>query len=133
MSRSGYTDDCWGSELALWRGAVDSAICGRRGQAFLREMLVALDSLHAKELVKNDLEKDGKVCALGSVGLLRGVKMSDIDPTERNEVAAAFNIAPAMAAEIVYMNDEAGRHGETPEERFSRVRAWVSEQIRNEV
>jgi len=46
MSRSGYSDDCddqW--SLICWRGAVKSAIRGKRGQAFLKEMLAALDAL----------------------------------------------------------------------------------------
>ena len=34
MSRSGYTDECDGWELVRWRGAVNSAIRGKRGQAF---------------------------------------------------------------------------------------------------
>lgn len=35
MSRSGYSDDCYGWELICWRGAVNSAIKGKRGQSFL--------------------------------------------------------------------------------------------------
>jgi hypothetical protein len=37
MSRSGYSDDLENWSLIRWRGAVASAIRGRRGQAFLRE------------------------------------------------------------------------------------------------
>lgn len=101
----------------MWRGAMSSAINGKRGQAFLQEMLDALDALHEKELVVSDLERDGAVCALGSVGRLRGINMQAIDPTDRDSVAQVFGIAPAMAAEIVYMNDEVGRHEETPAAR----------------
>ena len=36
MSRSGYSDDC--ETMGLWRGAVERAIYGKRGQTFLREM-----------------------------------------------------------------------------------------------
>lgn len=42
MSRSGYTDDCddqWA--LIRWRGAVNSAIKGKRGQQALRGRLDA--------------------------------------------------------------------------------------------
>jgi hypothetical protein len=49
MSRSGYSDDCSGRELVLWRGAVASALRGRRGQAFLRELVDALDAVLALE------------------------------------------------------------------------------------
>lgn len=43
MSRSGYNDysiDNW--DLIRWRGQVASAIKGKRGQAFLRELIEAL-------------------------------------------------------------------------------------------
>lgn len=127
MSRSGYSGDC--ENIAMWRGAVASAIRGRRGQAFLKEMLAAFDVLPEKKLVAWELEKGGEVCAIGSVGKVRGVDMSKIDPEDYEAVAATFGIAPAMAAEIVWENDEAGPSKETPEERFSRVRAWIVAQI----
>jgi hypothetical protein len=38
-----------------WRGAVASAIRGGRGQAFLREMLAAMDAMPVKRLVANEL------------------------------------------------------------------------------
>lgn len=46
MSRSGYNDDCDGWALIRWRGAVNSAINGKRGQAFLRELVAALDAAY---------------------------------------------------------------------------------------
>lgn len=107
MSRSGYTDDCddhWA--LIRWRGAVNSAIRGKRGQAFLRELLAALDTMPVKELIANELEADGQYCALGVVGAQRGIAFTEIDPYDRETVADTFGIAPAMAAEIVYENDE---------------------------
>ena len=58
MSRSGYHDDCEGWDLI--RGAVKSAIRGRRGQAFLKEMLAALDALPEKRLITEDLVIDGE-------------------------------------------------------------------------
>jgi hypothetical protein len=50
---------------------------------------------------------------------------------DRDDLAKHFNIAPALAADIVYMNDEVGWR-ETPEERWSRMRAWVDGLIRRE-
>ena len=42
MSRSNYSDDIDDyRQLVLWRGAVRSAIRGRRGQAFLHDLLTA--------------------------------------------------------------------------------------------
>lgn len=134
MSRSGYSDDCDSAELNLWRGAVDQAIRGKRGQALLREMLAALDAMPEKVLIAHDLERAGQYCAMGTVGKARGVNMAEINPDDSWAVAAAFNIANALAKEIAYENDEAtsyyGVGGETPEERWVRMRAWVVENLK---
>jgi hypothetical protein len=107
MSRSGYHDDCennWG--LICYRGAVNSAINGKRGQAFLRELLAALDAMPEKRLVTNELEADGEHCTLGVLGQARGIDMSTIDPEDPAQVSKAFGIAESMAREIVWENDE---------------------------
>jgi len=130
MSRSGYSDDCDGWALIRWRGAVASAMRGQRGQAFLKEMLAALDALPEKRLVRGELEADGAVCAIGSVGKARGVDMSKIDPYDRETVAVTFGVAEALAAEVMDVNDEQGGYRETPEARYARVRRWVEEQLK---
>lgn len=132
MSRSGYSDDFDDHrDIAMWRGAVASAIRGKRGQEFLKEMLFALDHMPEKKLVAWELEKGGEVCAIGAVGKARGVDMSKLDPEDRETVARVFKIAPALAAEIVYENDENWQaHKETPEARFERMRNWVVAQIK---
>ena len=62
MSRSGYTEDC--DNLTLYRQTVANALRGRRGQAFLRELLEALDALEVKELITGVLKDDsGGICA----------------------------------------------------------------------
>lgn len=129
MSRSGYSEDCNDFALICWRGAVASAIRGKRGQAFLEEMLHAMAALPERKLISDDLELDGAVCALGAVGKARGVDMANLDPTDRDQIAEAFGIAPALAAEIVYMNDEAEWRPETPEQRFARMRQWIEAQL----
>ena len=131
MSRSGYSDD-YDTTDNVWRGAVASAMRGKRGQAFLREMLVALDEMPRERLIRSALYQDGEVCALGAVGVRRMVSMDDLDPNEQSDVAAFFGIAGAMAAEIAYQNDDATPCSETPEQRFVRMRAWVVSQIRQE-
>lgn len=130
MSRSGYSDD-YEEQWALirWRGAVASAIRGKRGQAFLREMLAALDALEQKRLIKNDLVREGEVCAIGALGVARGVDMSEIDPEDRDTVAGRFGIPLSLASEVMYMNDE-WHYREDPETRFARMRAWVVSEIR---
>lgn len=133
MSRSGYSEDCddnW--QLIMWRGRVASATRGKRGQKLLREMLAAMDAMPVKELVAHELECADGVCALGALGRQRGVDMAALDPENAYAVAAAFDIAPPLAMEVVYMNDEAGWR-ETPAQRFQRMRAWVASQITDPV
>jgi len=134
MSRSGYTDDCedqWA--LIRWRGAVNSAIKGKRGQAFLRETLAALDAMPVKELIDESLVADGQFCTLGVVGAARGMKIADIDPEDRAGVAGAFKISEAMAAEIMYENDEFRRTPVGPVRleaiRWHHMRQWIASQI----
>lgn len=131
MSRSGYSEDIWDEGNAGWlyRGAVKSALKGRRGQAFLREMIAALDALPVKELVAWELEQDGAVCAIGAVGHMRGVDMSKLDPEDIDTVSGTFGIANAMAREIVYENDEGHWGSETPGARFDRMRRWIESEI----
>lgn len=125
MSRSGCCEgyDYWA--MIRWQGAVTSAIRGRRGQAFLREMIAAFDAMPEKRLIQEALEdKHGDVCAIGAVGRARGIDMSGIDPENRENVAHVFGIAESMVAEIAYENDEEFC-SETPEERFEWMRRWV--------
>lgn len=109
MSRSGYSDDDGGEHysIGLWRGAVKSAIRGKRGQALLREMVQALDALPEKCLAADSLvNEDGEYCTLGAIGRMRGMDMAPIDPDDRQQVARAFGVAEALAAEVMYLNDE---------------------------
>lgn len=153
MSRSGYSDECDGWALIRWRGAVNAALKGKRGQAFLRETLAALDAMPVKELAADSLANaQGQFCTLGAVGAARGLDMANIDPECRYSVAAAFGIAEAMAAEIMYLNDEVDRsiwierpgpvrdywesqrlgshrRDASGEERWRRMREWVAMQI----
>jgi len=130
MSRSGYSEDCddqWA--LIRWRGAVKSALRGKKGQAFLREALAALDALPEKKLVENELEVSGSYCTLGAVGKARGIEMANIDPYDEDMVAGFFGLPRALACEIMFENDEAGPWNETPETRFHRMRRWIQDHI----
>jgi hypothetical protein len=130
MSRANYSEDLDNWDLIRWRGQVASAIRGKRGQGFLGDLLVALDSLPEKRLIADDLEnEEGEVCAIGALGKARGIDMKRIDPEEPEVVAAVFGIAEQLAREIVYMNDEYF-DTETPEERHRVMRKWVIRQIR---
>lgn len=123
MSRSGYLDEYEIDNLDLgrWRGQVASAIRGKRGQAFLRELVEALDALPEKRLIVANLEYQGNVCAIGSVGLARGIDMSDLDPGDPDQIAGVFGIASQMVQEIGYLNDEAQYNG-TRKSRWQYMR-----------
>lgn len=162
MSRSGYSDDC-DDNLAFgrWRGAVNSAMSGKRGQALLRELLEALDAMPDKRLFSGSFKRaDGEFCTLGVIGDKRGTKMDDLgddeDGCDARKVGERFGIAPAMAAEIMYHNDEYAvdehkwvdieicgpmrpweRHSRSvrvsnerhPQERWQAMRDWVQSQL----
>lgn len=130
MSRSNYNDDC-DNDLALgrWRGMVASASRGKRGQAFFKELLAALDAMPEKRLIKNSLETADGVCAFGALGKAKGIAIDTLDPEEPDDVGRAFGIASCLAAETVYMNDEAGWRI-TDEERWKLMRDWTAQQIK---
>jgi len=131
MSRSGYTEDGDGWALIRWRGAVASAIRGKRGQQFLKELLNALDAMPEKKLIAEELSSTDGVCAIGSVGKSRGIDMSVIDPDDYDQVVKAFGIPEALVREIEFINDEYLQYPvPTPEKRFEHVRRWVSLQIK---
>lgn len=124
MSRSGYSDEC--EHLELWRSNVKRTINGKRGQAFLRELLVSLEEMPQKRLIRGSLVECGEFCALGVVGSKRNISMDNLDAEDPAEVGAAFGISSMLAQEIVYVNDERGS-AETPEQTWKRVHAWVKE------
>jgi hypothetical protein len=164
MSRSGYSDDLDPLELGRWRQAVARAIEGRRGQALLRELLAALEEMPDKQLYSGNFSTaDGKFCTLGVLGHKRGTKMDDLGDECECEpalVGQRFGIARAMAAEIMWLNDESsddtrwvdielcgpvrphypdyGQHKKTvcvanekhAETRWARMHAWVKSQIK---
>lgn len=135
MSRSGYSDSCEGWALIRWRGAVNAAIRGKRGQSALQELAQALDALPEKRLAANSLvTAEGEYCTLGALGRARGMDMAAIDADDRGAVAGAFGIAEALAAEIMYMNDENpffyGTTPEAAERRWQYMRKWVADQLK---
>jgi len=131
MSRSGYRDyDGDGDRddilaAGRWKAALKSAFSGERGRRFLADLRDAMDAMPVKRLISGELvDSDGEVCAIGSVGVKRGVDMSDMvkpadcsqddwdsdwecDAEERAEqLGGLLDIAPCMAQEVMYQNDE---------------------------
>jgi hypothetical protein len=162
MSRSGYHDDIDNWSLIKWRGRVASATRGKRGQKLLRDILAALDAMPVKRLIAHELATEGEFCTLGALGAARGLDMSSIDPEDRDAVAATFDVAMPLVAEIVWHNDdhiddyewvevevcgpirpyypEYGRHRLTvrapaenvEERRWHYMRSWIASQIKEQ-
>jgi hypothetical protein len=155
MSRSGYYDDN-DDPLALgrWRQAVTRALAGKRGQALLRELVQALDAMDDQRLYAGSFATPaGQFCTLGVLGAKRGTKMDDLgdsDDCDPVTVGERFGIARAMAAEIMYMNDEYAvsewqwvnvdhcrsvrvRNDNHAAERWQRMRAWAVEHLKTPV
>lgn len=128
MSRSGYSESCddnW--NIIRWRGQVMSAIRGKRGQAFLRELIDALEAMPEKRLISKHLRKDGEVCALGAVGAKRGMNLESLDPEDFEILGTEFGIAHQLVQEIEFLNDE-GCCG-TPEQRWESILAWAKKHL----
>ena len=134
MSRSGYVldDGDHEGELELYRRAVLNAMRGKRGQVFFKALAAAMDEMPEKILIKHELiSEEGECCTIGVVCKARNIDVSNVDIYDREEVGRLVNIAPALAAEIEYMNDE-WSYNETPEARWIRIRKWVGDLILEE-
>lgn len=130
MSRSGYSEDGDYAGANLWENIVNRSIKGKRGQTFLRELATALDEMPNKRLITDELiSETGEVCAIGAVCKARGLDVNAVDADCRYDVGKLVDIAPTMAAEIEYQNDEV-RCSNTPEQRWTRMREWVAERLR---
>lgn len=127
MSRHGYTDEC--ENVAMWRGIIASASRGKRGQAFFRSLVEALDAMPTKELVEGELQTDeGAVCALGCLGKHRGIDIDSVDTEDWHSLGDLFDIAPQLAQEVMYVNDSQYRIAD-PTGRWKIVRDWAARQI----
>ena len=112
MSRSGYNDDDSDDPLTVgrWTAAVNASLRGKRGQAFLRELLDELDAMPDKRLIANAATKDGCMCTLAVVAAKRGHDLQkldyDMEMWEWDRIADQLGISQAMAREVMYINDE---------------------------
>lgn len=133
MSRfwDGESDDPldWGRYEAAKR----STLRGKRGQAFLRELIAALDALPKPELSEGALgdRRTGCVCALGAVALAQGDSFDDLAKDDGSwgpeDAAEWYGISPTLANEIISANDEwrDGNDAKTRQSRWRVVRAWA--------
>lgn len=109
MSRSGYYEDdgCEDTWAHIrWRGAVASAMRGKKGQAFLKECLAALEAMPDKKLAGQTYEAEGAYCTLGVVGKQRGIDLSRFDSDYFDEsYEEDFGVNSKVLREIIWEND----------------------------
>ena len=95
-----------------------------------------MDAMKEKRLIANSFKMEGDFCTLGVIARKRGVELQDLldedycgQYVDHERLADRLGVAAAMAKEIMFMNDEAMLFDETPEARWRRMRAWISEHI----
>jgi hypothetical protein len=68
---------------------------------------------------------------MGVVCKARGLNVEGIDETDAEYVGQMIGIAPSMAREIAYENDDDFHchKRETPEQRWVRMRKWVESKL----
>lgn len=141
MTRHGFVDYCDFDEdpnllEGRWLARVKSAMRGKRGQAFLRDLIAALDAMPVKELHPHNVAGEN-LCAMGVVGVYRGADLTK-PQEELNEedgdhewateyTGDILDIAPSLAREVAYLNDE-GFYG-TPAETWSQMRRWAEKNL----
>jgi hypothetical protein len=142
-SRSGLisSNDCDHWSYIRWRGAVASAIKGKRGQAFIRELKEALEAMPAKRLIKDELiNAEGEVCAVASVMKARGLDASSVHVDDYDRIAELLGVNAKLIQEIEWENDHARKfyvlpytgyayqakthYDESPEQRWKELHGW---------
>lgn len=146
-----YMDAEQQARVNLWRGNLHRQIRSKRGQAFLKELLAAIEVLPDKRLASGVIAKpDGPVCSLGAMALARRIasgedprlvldelssiivddsderwKGEEIEEWAKQELACPSH----LAWEIPFVNDYGSFHSETPESRYERMVAWTRAKI----
>lgn len=146
MNRSGYSEgnsDCdW--DWIRWRGAVASALRGKRGQSFLNELLSVLDNMPKKRLIDKELQNsEGEVCAVASIMKARGIS-TDIPVDDYDAIADLVGVNAKLVQELEWINDTASEYiawpytsrgpfnwyeDKSPERRWALVRQWVEQKL----
>lgn len=139
-----YSDDEeWTGQFALWQANCDRSIRGRVGQRVLKILEAALVEMEDKRLIAEAFASDDGICASGVLVLklrtLRGESseeiLEDLKAVDVNDSHATTKLAKAVGIprlvnwQLVAQNDEV-LGSVTPEERYTRILAWVREQIR---
>lgn len=122
-------------------GALRAAVRGRRGQAFLRELIDALDALPSQELAAGALEdpETGCCCAFGAVARARAWGQEEIgfDPMDGDiwrpecRLAEAFDVAETLAWQVIAENEALDSSNDRTwrRRRWRHVRNWAASEI----
>ena len=113
------------------RARLEAAIRSRRGQKLLRDLLQALDAMAVKELIANSfITPSGRGCALGALGLARGIDPEDLGGlgNDHDRTAKLFGASRSLIAEIQINNDYMLK-SPTPAQRWVYMRDWVASKI----
>ena len=133
MNRVNYQEDATPWEFLRYRGAVLSAIKGKRGQKLLKDLLEAFDSMQIKELVANELQGESGVCTLGCIAKAKGMDWSNWNDFKSDIISKELNIAKSLVNEIAFENDEIcyfDKDSEkTRKKRWQKMRTWVERKI----
>lgn len=151
MRFDGDWDEQFPGQAMLWEANLRRCFSGKAGQAKLRELRDALLALPEKKLIETRLaDEQGNVCALGALvvqhHVARGADREDVIKQMAESIesddgwvdtwdaeqetlaeAKACGIKAPMAVEVAFMNDL--HYKETPEERYTRVLAWIEGRI----
>ena len=118
-----------------------AAIRSKRGQKLLRDLLGALDAMPEKLLIASDFVwPDGKCCALGALGLTRGMDSEYMQSmgvdclVDFSKAARAFAAPPSLIEWIMRENDlgmgaQRMNRSEAQKQRWIYMRALVASKI----
>jgi hypothetical protein len=132
MGRISYTDEeDYPGQFALWQSNCLKSLHGKQGQEELRVLRQALIALPEKRLIHDLLvDEDGEVCAIGAYAKYKGLDLQKFDPEDATDEVGIEAGMPALAAwKVVEMNDMELHSGFSPEERYTKILAWVDGQL----
>lgn len=137
MGRSGYVEDwdCDSNFIFLTDSILERSCKGKRGREFLETVAREMDAMPKKVLIAGELiDEAGDCCTMGVACKARSLDVTKIDYTNADDVAKALNIAPTLAREVAFQNDDDFNYksSETPEQRWVRMRKWVDEKLKED-
>lgn len=93
MSRVDYSDEeDFPGQWALWDQNLKRSLAGAKGQAALRDLATALESMPEKQLIHGHLSKGGNVCAVGAVIVQRQTSLGKARDEALCDLEAAYSM-----------------------------------------